>query len=146
MGSVFSAKQHHYDLWRLLTVELLSVPIVILIFTFIHPKNIAGMIAGSGFVLMGVVFIYWLTKWPKFKSSLVFWFALGHLVIIALPMFITRVVFFDTPFDEITVLGFPGPIFHQISENVFLILILTTVRELWLTRPRKSDIQENHTK
>ena len=103
--------------------------------------RIAGLIAGSGFVAIGIYGI--LISWPERRNRPLalasFGLALVHLFGVALPMLGFRLQNWDEPFSKVEVWGLKGPEFHQISTRlygVWLVLVLLA----WLVEgKRKKD-------
>lgn len=122
----------------LLAAELLIVAVVPIIFMKIHDRFSAGMVAGTIFIAVGVSIVVLGIKDIAFRKSLSFFAGLLHLFVSALPLFITRVINYSKGFDDVQVLGLPGPVFHRLSTTIFSILILTTVIDLaraWWRKP-----------
>ena len=114
----------------LLVAELLIVAVVPIIFITIHDRFSAGMVAGTIFIAIGVYIVFLGFKDLTFRRSLSFFAGLLHLFVSALPLFITRLIEYSKGFDDVQVLGLPGPAFHQLSTTIFSILILATVTDL----------------
>lgn len=96
---------------------------------------VAGLWAGTLFLVLGLVVFIWAIRRPKragrltgLKSPLV-WTAFAHTFFSSLPLFIMRLV---TPSDQAVtqVLGFSMAGFHQFSVYVFWAFIAATAMEL----------------
>lgn len=117
----------------LLFLELVVVAIVPIIFVNIESRLVAGMIAGTIFIALGLfVFVKGLRE-RAFRKT--FSFAAGclHLFLSAFPLFITRLMNYSKGFEDVRVMGLPGPVFHQVSTAIFSLLLLATVIDLVLT-------------
>ena len=124
----------HTSLWLILGLEILTAPVVIAIFKNIEEREKAGLIAGVYFVLSGSWIFIRNLKWYEFKKSPVFWLSAVHLFFISVPLLTTRVLTLGTSFEEISVLGIPGPQFHKVSERILLALTVATIYEIWRIR------------
>jgi len=108
-------------------LEILTVPVVILLFKFLEPKKIAAAIAGTLFVSLG--FYIYSTSF-KAKKSLTLYASFAHLFFLSMPMLIKRLVYWKSDFDEILFYGIPGPQFHKLSETFFIILFSASLIDL----------------
>lgn len=126
------------DLKLFLVLEVMTVPAVILIFKSIESRVTAGLIAGSLFIALGVFLFFKNLSWVNYLRSPVFWFVVIHLFFIAIPLLLFRTLNLDTPFEELKIIGIPGPTFHRISENVFTVLVVMTVAEFVQARIKLS--------
>jgi hypothetical protein len=111
--------------------ELIVIVSVIQIFIRVSNRAIAGLIAGSLFVALGVWIAYFGFIDPRMRKSASFWLALVHLGGSALPLLGTRLRNLNTPFEVLDVLGLPGPVFHQVSSTIYLMLIVATAADWW---------------
>ncbi len=114
----------------LLTVELITVALAPIIFINIEDRLVAGMIAGAIFVALGIFIVMIGVQSKAFRKTATFWAGCLHLFGSALPLLITRLINFSKGFEDIVVLGLPGPVFHKVSTFIFLILILATSFDL----------------
>ncbi len=142
MNKINGLKIRARDLRIFLFTEVLTVPVVILIFKFIEPKSHAGIVAGLFFVLIGALLVLRNFSWVNYKKSPVFWLSCVHLFLIALPMLVFRFMNLDIPFEEVRILGLEGPVLHKISENVFMCLIVSTFGELTYVRYQQNKLAE----
>lgn len=138
MEKITSFKIRARDLRFFLYLEIFTIPSVILIFKIIEPKSYAGIVAGVLFILIGSVLVLRNFCWMNYRKSPTFWVSCIHLFLIALPLFVFRILNFETPFEELLVFGIPGPILHKISEKIFTVLILSTFGELMYVRKKQA--------
>ena len=110
----------------LFLAEAIVVGLVIAIFRIIENRIVAGAVAGSVFVLLGalIVGLVW-SKGGRWKA-LSLYAGSVHLFWVALPLLITRMMNTSMPFDSMYVWGLPGPVFHKISNYVYLVMMATT--------------------
>ena len=106
-------------------LSFLTVPIVIFIFKSIQPKNLAAIFAGSTFLSLSlfVIFYEFTINKAKIIFSLSFWGAFLFMMIFSIPMLFTRIMNYDTAFENLEILLMPAPIFHKASNTGFLIMM-----------------------
>jgi hypothetical protein len=121
----------------LLLAEFLVVIAVGLVFKIVERHLIAGFIAGSLFVILGIVIITIGIKDASFRKRPTFVAGCVHLFGIALPLLITRALTTNLEFSEVHVLGLPGPVFHQISTWVYSAMMIATVVDVFHYRKNK---------
>lgn len=116
-----------------LLISLSIIPIIILIFKNIHPKNLAALFAGSVFIFTSfiVLFLEFKNNRKKIFSSFSFWGALGFLLFFSLPMFSVRILNYEIDFENLTILFMPAPQFHKVSNYGFMLMVLFFIIE-WL--------------
>ena len=124
----------------LLVVEFLVAASAPIIFKSIESRLIAGMVAGGVFVAIGVFIVMIGVQNRLFRRTPTFWAACLHLFGSALPLLITRAINFSRGFDDVLVLGLPGPVFHQLSTGIFLVLMVATAFDLIRAWRRKSAV------
>ncbi|MCM2280868.1 MAG: hypothetical protein NDI61_03365 [Bdellovibrionaceae bacterium] len=121
----------------LLGLEILGAVVAVIVFRVFESRLLAGMVAGSTFVLVGAgIVVAGVAGRIPIKSVT---FALGsvHLLLVAIPMLVTRAWNADVAFDELHVLGMPGPLFHQTSTRLYSVMMIATVIEGILTWRRQ---------
>ncbi|RYZ76369.1 MAG: hypothetical protein EOP05_05215 [Proteobacteria bacterium] len=110
----------------LLILELLVIGIVTTIFKFIPDRMTAGAIAGTIFVLLGVYIVRGGWK-EREKRTASYYAGCLHLFLSSLPLMITRLLNQSAGFEQVNVLGLPGPIFHRVSTTIYMILLIATI-------------------
>ncbi len=103
--------------------------------------RVAGLIAGSGFVAVGIygLIVSWSERRNRPFALASAGLALIHLLGVALPMLGFRLQNWDQPFSKVEVWGLKGPEFHQISTRLYGIW-LALVLVAWLIEgKRKKD-------
>jgi hypothetical protein len=138
-GNIHSMKRIYL---RFLISEILMIGAVALIFRTIPDRVLAGVVAGTLFVslglwilVLGLVSIKSVDPDRRFWHSATFWAGCAHLFLTSLPLMITRLLNWSTSFEQVDVLGLPGPVFHRLSTTVFSVLILATAFDLWRSPP-----------
>jgi hypothetical protein len=123
---------------RLFVLEMAVAISVVFVFRLIESRQAAGLVAGSLFIAVGIsVLIAGLTD-GEFRKSMTFVLGCVHLFVAALPMVIFRLLNWGEEFASIQVWGLPGPVFHGISQVIYVGMIVSTVIEgLWRTRMGK---------
>ena len=125
-GKLMCMKKFGYRL----IAELFVVVLVPLIFHYIENRLYAGMVAGTVFIVLGLYVIAPGLRAARDRACFSFWAGLLHLGISALPLFITRMINASSKFEEVQVLGLPGPVFHQFSTAVYTVLLVATALDL----------------
>jgi len=117
-------------LWTFLVAEILTSVLVVYLFRMIEDRYTAALVAGTLFILLGILIVQLGVRKPEFRSSLLFAAGCIHLFLVAIPMVIVRALNPDSVFSSLSVFGVPGPLFHQISNFVYAALVALTVRQL----------------
>lgn len=110
-----------------LIAELLTILAVVATFRLIDERLIAGAVAGSIFSILGIVIVVRGIRDRSFRSGFTFYAGCAHLFLSSLPLMITRFLNRAVGFEQVNVLGLPGPVFHKVSTGIFLVLIAATV-------------------
>lgn len=118
---------------KFLVLELVVIAAVITIFKLIETRVYAGATAGTVFVALGLFILITGLRNRDFRRSFTFYAGGLHLFVSALPLMITRLINFQRPFDDVHVLGLPGPVFHRVSTSIYMILLIATVLDLILS-------------
>jgi hypothetical protein len=115
---------------KCLIAELLIIVAVGLVFHFISDRITAGRIAGTIFMALGATIVFKGIKDLEIRKSYFFKVGCVHFFI-AVTLFITRLLQSTGAFADVTVLGMSGPVYHKLSTNVYTVLILATVYDLY---------------
>lgn len=114
-------------LW-LLGAQFLSAFVAAIVFRLGLDPRIAGLIAGTSFVAVGLMGIRtsWVARNEGILVNIVLLTSLVHVLGIALPMLGFRILNWSQPFSKIAVWGLSGPQFHEISTRVFSFWVIVT--------------------
>jgi hypothetical protein len=114
-------------LW-LLGFQLLSAATAAVVFRLGLDPRIAGLIAGSTFVVVGLrgIRTSWGARAEGLLANIVFLMSLINVLGIALPMLGFRLLNWSEPFSKVAVWGLSGPQFHEISTRVFGFWVIFT--------------------
>lgn len=116
----------------LLMAQVMTAGAVMVTFRLIESRLVAGFVAGSFFVLLGLVILAAGLRGLIPKRSPTFALGCVHLFAVALPMMVTRLMNLGVDFREVHVWGIPGPIFHQMSTQLYVVMMGVTAGEgLW---------------
>lgn len=115
-------------LW-LLGSQFLSAAAAAVVFQLGLDSRIAGLIAGSTFVVVGIrgIRTSWLARSEGLFANIVYLMSLVHVLGIALPMIGFRLLNWNQPFSKVAVWGLSGPQFHDVSTRVFGVWVIFTV-------------------
>lgn len=134
------ARMGRYRTWIELVLLGLHILAVVLIFRTIEDRRIAGVVAGSLFLEIGLVVMWLEWKWGRGLGSLAFWAAMIFFWGSAVPVMGLRLAFWETPFDEIQWLGVTGRQLHQMSNGTYMAILLMAVveglRDRWVRKRR----------
>lgn len=122
---------------RSLLAEVVVIFMVIAVFRLIESRLIAGAVAGTVFIALGVFVLTPGLRNREYRRSKTFVAGCLHLFLSALPLFVTRLLNAATDFQNVSVLGMPGPIFHRVSTGIYVLLLIATILD-WI-QSRKKD-------
>ncbi len=120
-------------------IFIIWIVAVILLFKFVPSKQIAGAIAGFGFVLWPSLFFVFELKQPL-KDKIYMTILAVFLLANALPIFLLRIFNWGTDFSELSLLGIPANRFHGVSNVVYLVMMFMSA---WLYFKNKK-IEKGH--
>ncbi len=115
-------------------VEVLLMIAVTIIFRVITDRQVAGLVAGTLFVLLGAALLVTGLRRAEFRRTPTFVMGLLHLFFTSVPMIAMRAWHFGEEFSELRVWGLPGPVFHHVSELVYLLLMIATAYDWYKSR------------
>jgi hypothetical protein len=119
--------------FRLLCAEILTIALVICLFKMIDDRFKAGMIAGGFFVALGAWILLKGLRDQNFRRSATFWAGCAHLFLSALPLLITRTMYSQESFSNVTIMGMTGPVFHRFSTGIYFVMMLATGYDVFRT-------------
>ncbi len=128
---------------KYLIAEIITIILVTLSFIFISPPLIAGRIAGSFFIAMGLYICLNAIQNSKLLRSASFSVACVHLLL-SFMMVYTRFTHPQGSFAEVNILGMPGPIYHKVATSVYIVLIASTVFDYFLSRKKLNQLKPNN--
>lgn len=96
---------------------------VFLIFTLIENKQIAGSVAGVGFLVLPLFFLVQEFKQSQRKSKLHIGVLLSFLILSVLPIILLRVFNYGVDFNTLSVFGFPAQKIHRYSNLIYLLMM-----------------------
>lgn len=121
-----------------LFILLIWIPTVIAFFKMIENKKIASLCAGVGFVIIPILLIYFEIK-KESVSKVYIAVLLGFLTLSSLPIFTMRVLYWDSNFADLSLLGIKMALFHSLANFNYLLLIATTVLCLKRSKTQKAN-------
>lgn len=122
------AKKYLFDL-AMFTGVMILVPGV---FNLGLEKKVAAVIAGLMFVVSSGLALFRQYRDLRTHDRWMYYVVGQFFVLFALPIFIARVWNWDIPFEQISFLGIPGPMYHQISTFSFIVMWFATTIALGL--------------
>lgn len=121
------------QLFIFLALELFAIVWAGVMFSTLPSKIVAGALAGGYFVVSGVFMLALASQWPDKWKSFTWYMLFVHVFAISLPMLVSRFMQVQNSFEEVRIMGLPGPVFHNVSSGVFTLLITATVADLLRT-------------
>jgi hypothetical protein len=132
-------KMRTRDFGYFLAIEAFAIVWAGTLFTVLPSKLLAGGLAGAYFLFSGLYMIWRMRSWPARWRSPTWYILLIQVVVISLPMLISRYMQMELSFADVRILGLPGPVFHKLSNFVFSALIGATVIDLVRTKRAPKD-------
>ena len=114
-----------------LAVFLLWAVCVIVFFKFIPDRQTAALIAGMGFIFLPGLFLFLELRAAQ-KSKIHIMALCLFLVVSALPIFLLRVIYWGENFSTLTLFGIPATNLHQISNFIFLVVMISCFYNSWI--------------
>jgi hypothetical protein len=111
-------------------IEIILIGIVSLLFRFFSPP-VAGLIAGAGFLLLGISLIVFVSRGQRPLAQASFWASSLYLAVAVIPILMARLLNWGIEFKDITIFGLQGPEFHRLSGSLYVGLLAATVVD-WL--------------
>lgn len=126
-----------------LSIQVFVMIGVLLSFKVIPEKQVAALVAGLLFLVSSLGILLVELKQPDFKKRFTFWGTLAFVVLSALPILGLRVLNWGVPFDQLSVLGIPGPELHKFSNYMFFIMVVCLFIDVSIERQKaaKSGLQ-----
>lgn len=119
-----------------LVLEVIAVVLAAVVFKFIESRLMAGMIAGAYFVNSGLFMLWRIVQWPDRWRSFTLYPLMVHVFLISIPLVVVRAMHMDMAFEDVTVWGIPGPVFHKVSTTIFSLVVLATIGDMSRSRKR----------
>ena len=120
-------------------IFVIWIAIVTMLFKFIPSKQVAGVIAGFGFVLWPTVFLVFELR-QTLKDKIYITILTVFLIANALPIFLLRIFNWGADFSELSLFGIPAARFHGASNVMYLMMMLMSA---WLYFKNKR-IEKGH--
>ena len=118
--------------WRgVLLVVLGLYPVVVTRLFKILPRDEAAFWAGVGFLVAGILGLIQGFRLPSTFRSFGFWGALIFLIFSAIPIWVGRLAQPDLSFEELLILGVPGPYWHRAASPLYGLFLLGLIWDQW---------------
>ena len=108
---------------------------VLALFKIVSEKQVAALLAGAGFILLPLLILYFEVtgKKNKIHISVILFF----LITSAIPIFLLRVLNWDTDFATLSLVGIPARALHGVSNFTYLAMLASSVVCAWREDSRK---------
>ena len=113
--------------YQFILAEVLASLWAVLIFRLLSDRIMAAVLAGLGFVSLGLFIVHALRHHSRKGSLVTYWLAWIHLFVFSIPMLTFRLLKPDADFSQVHILWWTGPQFHGASEMFFLVLVVGTI-------------------
>lgn len=118
-----------------LAVQAAVIVAVVFIFKLGSDVKIASVEAGTLFVVMPVV-LFLLEARKHQRAPATFYVGLAQFwFFFALPILGVRLLNWDIPFDQLSVLGVPGPALHHFANDSYVLMMLLTLWSFFQRQP-----------
>jgi hypothetical protein len=121
------------DLFLFLLLEIASVVWASAVFALIPSKIIAGALGASFFLVISLLMLIKILKWPKCWSSWSLYPLLFFLFACVIPMILMRFAHPTKNFSELRILGMSAREFHSMSSATLGLLFIVTLAETLAT-------------
>lgn len=125
---------HRYRIYMF--IQGLTVLAVLSLFRLIPERALAGLVAGILFVCISSGIWLYELRFGRAYRSLSFWGCLLFLVISALPILFIRLAHWGIPWNSLVVLGWTGPQWHQFSNLIFGVMLMSHFLDAFLEARR----------
>jgi hypothetical protein len=125
------------DLIVFLVLQLIAIVVAGASFKIFESRVVAGAVAGSYFVASGLYMVRRVWRWFDRWQALMTYPLLVHVFVISIPLLVIRMSNTGVEFSDLKIFGVPGPVFHQISTTIFMIMMIATVVDLVRVLMRK---------
>ena len=119
------------DLAIFFGLEVFAIIWAAAVFSLLSSHLLAGGLAGGYFVISGIFMLGRANLWPQKWSSLTW--------------LVSRFAQMSLGFEDVRILGIPGPVFHNISSGVFSCLMIATavdwLRSWWAARRNPHEVK-----
>jgi hypothetical protein len=120
-----------------LLIHVLLIFAVTLCFRLIADRKLAALVAGSLFLITPTYVAVREARLGKPWLRPSFWGALIFLLVSALPIFCLRIFNWQESFENLSLFGFSGPQLHQMSNSIFLLMLMTFFADSLLDEVKK---------
>lgn len=110
-----------------LSLQVFGILWAIWIFASPMDRSLAGLIAGSGFVIVGLWPAWVFRKQAGALRCVMFWTTWGFLLFGVFPIFAMRLLNWGEPFDDLQLMNLTGRDLHRWSESLYTGLIVATL-------------------
>lgn len=114
---------------------------VFAIFSLIKNKQVAGSVAGVGFLVLPLFFLVQECKQPKRNSKLHRGVLLSFLTLSVLPIILLRVFNYGVDFDTLSVFGIPAQKIHRYSNLLYLLMMASAFYHWRLQKSKRRNLE-----
>lgn len=111
---------------------------VFAIFSLIESKQVAGSVAGVGFLVLPMFFLFQECKQPYRKSILHIGVLLSFLILSVLPIILIRVFNYGVDFNTLSLFGLPAQQIHRYSNLIYFLMMASAFYHWRLQKSKKT--------
>lgn len=115
---------------QMIIMQIVVIFAVMAIFRIIPDRKIASIFTTFLFISLSALLCYAEFIKPKKWLNPLFLIAGIFLFFIAIPLAITRFLNWEIEFSQLKIFGIEGPLFHSISNSVFIAMVIATAWNL----------------
>lgn len=112
-------------------IQGLVILMVMALFKIITDRQVAATGAGLLFVLMPLGVVFFLNRHKVPTGLLWYFFLVQFWGLFAVPIFLLRIMNWGVSFDQLSILGIPGPVLHQWSSKSYIMMMVGTCLQAW---------------
>lgn len=124
--------------WDLLAL-IVTIPVVILCFRLIEDRRMAAVFAGTIFVTVPGVLMFFRRRrpFPDRRANQIWWSGvLFFWVLFAWPILGVRLMNWERPFSELRIFSLPAQQWHQLANSAFMMMMLAIGVAGWMATRR----------
>lgn len=111
------------------------IVLVIIFFKLIPNKQLASLFTGVGFILIPSIFLFFELKKTKAAISHVIVLSV-FLIFSALPIFLSRIIYWGQDFSTLSILGMPLELIHKYSNGLYILMMLSALYQLYFGKEK----------
>jgi hypothetical protein len=108
-------------------IQALVIGVVIILFKLNEDVKVASIEAGLLFVILPVYFAFYEFRSSRFIRKSFYFGVLQFWLFFALPILALRLLNWEMPFDQLSILGVPGTTLHKYANDSYFVMMVLTL-------------------